>query len=130
MLIISAGVLIFRGMNAVEFREMDLSEPYWFGEMWHDVGMDTEIDVDLSQFAGQVIDSRRMARNIANEILAQWQNRGRLEGFVLQGIDHDPFQNIWIFSYWDRDPFVMGFSFHVAVDGNTSEVIRVWIMGG
>ena len=113
-------------MPSVEFREIDLSEPYWSGRFWDDVGVDIEKTVDLSQFANQTIESKEMAESIANVILEQEQDKGFLENFVLRRIEHDPIKNIWIFRY-DIQPSVPGMSYFAAVDGDTSQLLRMWV---
>jgi len=118
-------------VREVEFSEVDLSEPYWAGEMWIDMGADIDLTVDdtfdLSQFADQPIESREQAKIIAYEILEQHQRNGFLKKYLLWSIDHDPAQNIWIFLYL-RDPVVAaGMPFYAAVDGYTSELLRMWV---
>jgi len=113
---------------AVEFREIDLSEPFWADEYWEESGGEARGTVDLSQFADQAIESKEMAESIANVILAQRQVDGFLDDFVLRSIRYDPVQNIWVFAYGQFPP-IPSFSFYAAVDGNTSELLRMWIYG-
>lgn len=112
--------------DGVTFREIDLSEPFWAGYSWYEYSVDARGDIDLSQFAGQSIESREMAKNIANEILAQHQAQGFSRNFVLVNIAHDPTQNIWIFGY-SIYPLVPGDGLAAAVDGNTGELLRLWV---
>jgi len=112
-------------MREVAFREVDLSIP-WGNELWMDHGVDARGEVDLSQFAGQVIDSIELAETIANEILEQRQADGFSRDFILVSIRHDPVQNIWIFTY-EQYPLEPGMPFYVAVDGYTSELLRMWV---
>jgi len=91
-----------------------------------DYGVDARGEVDLSQFAGQVIDSIELAEMIANEILIQEQASGFFRDFILVSIRHDPVQNIWIFTYV-KYPLELGSPFYVAVDGHTSELLRMWV---
>jgi len=115
-------------VREVEFSEVDLSKPYWAGEMWMDMGVGARGEVDLSQFAGQTIDTREQAEIIAYEILKQQQADGFFRDFVLTNIDFDPVQNIWIFMYgYGRYPPVAGMPFYAAVDGYTSELLRMWV---
>jgi len=117
-------------VREVEFREVDLSKPYWAGEMWMDMGAEIDLTVDdtsdLSQFASQAIESREQSEYIANYILEQQQASGYLRDFVLRSIEHDPAQNIWIFRYAPYPP-VPGMSFYAAVDGDASELLRMWV---
>jgi len=113
-------------VREVRFREVDLSKPYWAGEMWMDMGVGVRGEVDLSQFAGQAIESREQAEIIANEILEQRQADGFSRDFILGSILHDPLQNIWIFSYGQYPP-IPGSNFLAAVDGDASELLRMWV---
>ena len=113
-------------VSEIAFREIDLSEHRWDGETWKEMGGDARGDVDLSQFAGQAIESREMAERIANVILTQQRRNGFFDGFVLWSLRHDPVQNIWIFLYEHESPDP-GMLFYAAVDGNTSELLRMWV---
>jgi hypothetical protein len=113
-------------VREVRFREVDLSKPYWAGEMWMDMGVGVRGEVDLSQFAGQAIESREQAEIIAYEILEQQQADGFFRDFILGSILHDPLQNIWIFSYGQYPP-IPGSNFLAAVDGDASELLRMWV---
>ncbi|MCL2827297.1 MAG: hypothetical protein FWD99_00980 [Oscillospiraceae bacterium] len=110
----------------IAFREIDLSEHSWDGESWENAGANARGDVDLSQFSGQKIESREMAENIAITILEQQQTQGFLDDFVLLSIEHDPIQNIWIFAYGEHPP-IPGMPFYAAVDGYTSQLLRMWV---
>jgi hypothetical protein len=114
-------------VQEVAFREVDLSKPYWGGSMWEEIGAKARGEIDLSQFAGQAIDSREQAEYIANFILEQQQAVGFLRDFMLMTIEHDPIQNIWIFTYFIW-PIIPSMSFHAAVDGYTSELLRIWVI--
>ena len=106
----------------VEFTEIDLSKQ----SFWYNRGEDIRTDVDLSQFAGQIIETVEMAERIGNEILAQEQAQGFLRDRVLWSIHHDPYRNIWIFTYGEYPP-IPGETFFASVDGNTSELRRMWV---
>ena len=113
-------------MREIEFREIDLSEPYWAGESWDEVGAETRGDIDLSRFGDQEVTSREMAEKIANSILAQQQAEGLFSDFVLANIEYDPVENIWIFTYFP-EPLEPGMTFHAAVDGDTGQLLRTWV---
>ena len=113
--------------DIVRFAEIDLSEPYWAGAMWMDMGRTSAWEVDLSQFANQKIDSLEFAEYIANEILLQRQANGSLRDFVLRQIDYDPLQSIWIFRYAQYPP-VAGMSFYAAISGRNSALLRMWVL--
>ena len=120
----------------IRYREVDLSEPYWFDEYWQDVGFDATSTSGRSQFVRQSISTREEAADIANKLLESKTypgmdvGQGIIGGLTLElmQIEHDPNQNIWIFSYWENNINMVGSSFHVAVNGNTSEILRTWAM--
>jgi len=111
----------------VWYWEVDLSEPVsWSRKAWDEVGFDVEPRSDLTQILGQRITTRDEAAYIAYRILANEGNRtGGLES-VLVLVKHDPDKNIWILVYGDISR-VPGSSFSVAVDGESGELIRMWI---
>jgi len=117
---------------SIQYREVDLSEPDFPGGAWYESGSETTLlQSDLAQVLGRPITTRDEAADIANKILeTESEQRGvDIEDiwFELMQIEHDPDQNIWIFGYWENGPDP-GSSFHVAIDGVTGELLRMWVM--
>jgi len=108
--------------------------PNLHGTLWHERGGTVEPRVDLTQILGQPITTRDEAIDIANKILEAKSNpemeigQELIDGLTLElmSVEHDPAQNIWIFGYGDSGPDP-GSSFHVALDGNTGELLRMWV---
>ena len=111
------------------FREADLSQPRWDGRYWDERGGTVEPRSDLTQILRQSITTREEAAHIAKKILAS-EGADRIGGIELELmlVEHDPAKNIWIFGYWQNNINVLGSTFHVAVNGETGELIRMWVM--
>jgi len=114
----------------ISFREVDLSKPTWAGQSWDERGFACEPRSDLTQILSRSISTRDEAACIANEIIASEQKTGNILGgsaFELMGVDHDPNKNIWIFHYCINDIRILSNTFHVAVNGENGELIRMWV---
>ena len=116
--------------TGIEFREVDLSEPWWAGETWDISGFTAEPRSDLSQILGRRIQNRDEAAHIAIQIIESEQQDRNIFGsdmpFELSRVSHDPQKNIWIFNY-QINPLVPGSDFMVAVDGASGELLRIWV---
>ena len=112
------------------YREVDLSEPVgWSKKAWDEVGIAIEPRSDLTQILGQSISTKDDAAYIANKVLASEQEMGCIIGGLvleLTLIKYDPGKNIWIFVYGDISR-VPGSNFCVAVNGESGELIRMWV---
>ena len=124
---------IEEGVRVIEYREVDLSKSSrWDGLFWYEVGFEVEPTHSTAQILVQDIESRYDAVRSSDAIFES--ERGNVPisedlNFGLMLIKHDPGQNIWIYIYWDVDFLINGpgSSFYIAVDGDTSEVIRMWV---
>ena len=122
------------GTVGLEYREMDLSTPSVGRSLWYERGGETSLLSDLSQILGQPINTRDEAVEIANKILESESSpemeigQGIIGGLTLELmlVEHDPGQNIWILVYWENNVDLLSSSFHIAIDGNKGEIIRVW----
>jgi hypothetical protein len=114
--------------TGIEFREVDLSKPNEQGSTWENIGHTVESSIDFEQFAGQSIATVDEAVSVANMILEHEQSDDMFGEFELMMIEYDSDKNIWIFIYWENDTNVLGSSFHVAVDGNTAKILRLWVL--
>ena len=103
--------------------ERDLTDRGRNMSYWYERGGDVEASIELLELLGNPIESQEEAIEIANDIL----DAGLLsDELVLSDITHDPNQNIWIFNYGMNEPETLGWSAHVAIDGNTGELLRRW----
>ena len=112
---------------SIRYREVDLLQPYLFDESWAEAGFSIEPQSDLLKVLGWPIASREEAASVANEILA---SEGQIIGGLtleLMQVEHDPNQNIWIFSYWENN-MEPGSSFHVAMCGESGGLLRMWVL--
>jgi len=111
----------------IRYREVDLSKPNWQGKTWDERGFAFESNSDLTQILGQEIATRDEAAYVANKILESEQDAGMFPAYELMQVEHDPDKNIWIFIYWENKVGLLGSCFHVAVDGETGELLRMWV---
>jgi len=117
----------------IRYREVDLVAFYeklsWDGRSWDERGHAIEPRSDLTQILGQIISTRDEAAYIANEIIASEGSNNIIGGLELElmNVTHDPDRNIWIFGYGVNDINLLSSSFHVAVDGESGELIRMWV---
>ena len=109
----------------IKFRTVDLSEPYWRGEFWYELGFEIEPQSDLTEILGQPIATRDDAAYIAIKILENEQAEGFFRDDELMQVEHDSNKNIWIFQYSIN--FVPSSSLSVVIDGDTGELLRMWV---
>jgi len=117
------------------FREVDLSEADWYGEYWYEIGIERSPRSDLDLILGKPINTRDEAVSVANEILISESSsetkigEGIISGITLElmSVSHDSTQNLWLFGFGVNDLNMIASSFHVAIDGNTGELLRMWI---
>ena len=118
------GIYIGTYQIGVRYSEIDLSKPAWDGRSWDEQGFACEPRSDLTQILGEVINTRDEAAHIAKKI------RPRIlasSSYELLSVRHDPNMNIWIFGYAENNIKLRGSTFSVAVDGNSGELIRMWV---
>ena len=115
----------------IYFEKVDLSQPAWNGQAWDERGYTFEPRSNLAPILGRSISSRDEAAHVANEILASEQKNGAVFGgekLELMIVRHDSDKNIWIFVYFINN-LNDGSCFLVAVDGESGELLRMWIEG-
>ena len=121
--------------HEVAFQEADLSQPGRSGHFWYELGGTGEPRSDLSEILGQPFSSKEEAVELANRILISESRSEREKGQGIIGdlrlqlfsVTHDPAQNIWLFTYIDMNPELLSASFRVALDGNSGELLRMWV---
>jgi len=108
------------------FEEMDLTAPDVRGQTWQNSGIwELEPD-DFPEISRAEILTREEAQNIGNIILNSVRMNTNPE-FVLIEVIHDPQTNFWKFMYFFPEPEMTGGAFHVVIDGNTGEILRMWM---
>ncbi|MCL2354675.1 MAG: hypothetical protein FWC68_02105 [Oscillospiraceae bacterium] len=114
-------------MPEIEFEEINSSELDFLGQTWEERGgADWEQERFPEILIGQM-QNREDGENVGNSILRNLQSNGYFPEFELMIVRHDVQINLWIFVYFEPDPFTRGFSFQVAVDGNTGQILRMWL---
>ena len=124
------------------FHETEISD-----ERWSEVGSthNSRIHTSNSDFSfliGQEFHTLEDAKRVANIIIEAEKNdesllerRGEVEiyrrdffdKYELQLIEHDRYTGIWVFSFWVDEMLAASYSLRVAFDGNTGEIIKMWI---
>ena len=113
----------------INIAEIDLSERGGNIDYWYERGGEIFPNNDLSQVLGQPITTDDEAIEVATEILRLEISEISFDGMSLEltSIVHDPNQNIWIFGYGVSNPDILANVFRTAIDGNTGELLRMWI---
>jgi len=119
------------------FNETEISN-----ERWSEVERIHTSNSDFSFLVGRKVNTREDAIKVANTIIETEKNddslmehRGNFDlyrrdffyRFELMLVEHDKYAEVWIFSFWVNDMRVHSDSFRVAFDGNTGEIIKMWI---
>lgn len=127
-----------QGFNEIpRFRETRISSGRWhYAERIH------TSNNDFIYFTGTEVHTYEDAIIVANTILEVERNdeilmehsgnfdlyrRDFFSGFELVLLEHDKNTGIWIFSFWVDDIGVFSNSLRVAFNGNTGEIIQMWI---
>jgi len=112
---------------SIRFEEIDSSIPDGRGVTWENSGTpDWEWGQDeFPEISiGQIL-NKEEAQNVGNAILESIQ--GDIDPrFEITVIRHDPQINFWRIMYFILDPDMTGSAFHVAIDGNTGQILRMW----
>ena len=113
----------------IRFREIDLTQPVQQGHHWHEIGLTVKPQSNLTSILCRSIATRNEAAYVANKILEFEVNLGGGLVLELMQVEYDPIKNIWIFGYWEnRVPPIPGRSYHVAVNGASGELLRMWVL--
>jgi len=120
-------------VDEVRFSEVDL-----LSKEWEQAEFPIEPREYFAQFTGQTISSKEDAVGVADAILENEQRAGHFPDFKLTLIEHDPNENIWVFTYgadWrshyaETGEILLSSNVLVAMSGENSEVIAMWSLGG
>ena len=110
----------------VKFNEIDSSVPNIHGEIWQNRGLSLEQSrfPEVTPFS---ISGKEEAQKIGNILLGKMREIIRMNEFELMIVEYDPLLNFWIFIYFNPNPFRLGNSYHVAVDGDEGGILRIWV---
>jgi hypothetical protein len=109
----------------IVYHEQDLTQPHFGGRRWSEIGLTIEPHSELSAFL-RPIATRDEAAYIGERIL---ETTGQLIGGLtleLRQVTWDAQQNIWMFGY-SVNPIIRSNGMGAAIDGNTGEILRMWI---
>jgi hypothetical protein len=56
------------------------------------------------------------------------QEKGYFPDYELMYVRYDKKENIWILTFWENKINYLGSDFNVAINGENSEIIRMWVM--
>jgi len=126
-----------KSYDAPRFQEVQISEERWNGAERIHISND-----EFSFLMGKEVHTREEAVNVANIIIETERNDNALmehsgdfdlyrrdffDRFELMLIEQDKDAGLWIFSFWVNDIRVHSSSLRVAFNGNTGEVVKMWI---
>ena len=95
--------------------------------MWDEVGETRQPSPAVAALFGQPIEDRDDAADLAEKILAQEQAEGNFATARLAIVTVDPISDMWVLSFRNtRDESVV---LDIAVQGETGELVRMWVGG-
>jgi len=106
--------------------EIELYEDF----LWHEVGETRQPSPAVAALFGQPIASQDEAADLGEAILAQEQAEGNFLTVELAMVTLDLLEDIWVLSF--REPGVPGWEgvvFDIALQGQTGELLRMWVGG-
>ena len=75
-----------------------------------------------------MISSKEEAKEVGLKLAELIKEYSITPKIALRWIEHNPNDNIWIFTYGDPTPDLLGAAIQVAVDGDSGEIMRMWIL--
>ncbi|MCL2382720.1 MAG: hypothetical protein FWC79_00695 [Oscillospiraceae bacterium] len=110
----------------IRTHSVDVVEADLLNGDWDQTGFPVKLWDGLMRIVGQPILTEEQAINVAISILESLQEGNVFYSeFELMLIRYDAYADRWNFIYWE--PHLLGSDFSVLMDGETGEIIEMWV---